>query len=88
MAFHIKKLKLGLKKKEENDFIKYLLKLPSLIKDLLNSGQFFLEIMEELKKFKNFFYIGRGLYYPIALEGALKLKEIAYLHAEAYPQEK
>lgn len=38
----------------------------------------------ELVKKKDFFFIGRGVYYPIALEGALKLKEIAYLHAEAY----
>ena len=42
-------------------------------------------MMEKLKKFKAFFYLGRGIYYPIALEGALKLKEIVYLHAEAYP---
>ena len=41
--------------------------------------------MEKLKTFKAFFYLGRGPYYPMALEGALKLKEVAYLHAEAYP---
>ena len=84
-GFHIQNLRLGLNKKEESFFIEELLKLPALMEVLLNSGQFFLEIMEELKKFKTFFYLGRGLYYPIALEGALKLKEIAYLHAEAYP---
>jgi len=85
LAFHIKKIKYEINEKEESDFIKELLKLPFLIKPLLNSGNFFLEIMEELKNCKNFFYLGRGFYYPIALEGALKLKEIAYLHAEAYP---
>lgn len=84
LGFHIQKLSLGSNKKE-SDFIAELLKLPALIKNILSSGRFFLEIMEELKKFKTFFFLGRGLYYPIALEGALKLKEIAYLHAEAYP---
>ena len=39
---------------------------------------------ESLARKKDFFFIGRGPYYPLALEGALKLKEIAYLHAEAY----
>ena len=52
---------------------------------VIHCDQFFLKIMETLKNFKAFFYLGRGFYYPIALEGALKLKEIAYLHAEAYP---
>jgi len=85
LAFHIRKIKVSLKPKEENDFIQELLKLPFLIQSLLHSEEFFLEMSEKLKKFKNFFYLGRGLYYPIALEGALKLKEIAYLHAEAYP---
>jgi glucosamine--fructose-6-phosphate aminotransferase (isomerizing) len=42
------------------------------------------KLVGELAKKKDFFFIGRGVYFPIALEGALKLKEIAYLHAEAY----
>jgi len=43
------------------------------------------EIANRYRKFKNFLYLGRWLSYPIALEGALKLKEISYLHAEGYP---
>ena len=43
------------------------------------------EIASRYRKFKNFLYLGRWLSYPIALEGALKLKEISYLHAEGYP---
>ena len=70
---------------QEKEFIQELLSLPKLIEEILNCDQFFLEIMEKLKKFKTFLYLGRGPYYPMALEGALKLKEIAYLHAEAYP---
>ena len=83
LAFHVGKLKNNLN--TEKAFIKELVTLPSHINKILNTSQFFLEIMEELKNFKAFFYLGRGLYYPIALEGALKLKEVAYLHAEAYP---
>ena len=70
---------------QEKEFVKELLPLPKLIKEILKCEQFFLEIMEKLKNFKTFLYLGRGPYYPMALEGALKLKEIAYLHAEAYP---
>ncbi|MDE0092075.1 MAG: glutamine--fructose-6-phosphate transaminase (isomerizing) [Oligoflexia bacterium] len=71
--------------KQEKEFIKELLSAPDLIEEILKCDQFFTEIMEKLKKFKTFLYLGRGLYYPMALEGALKLKEVAYLHAEAYP---
>ena len=84
-AFHTRSLRLRFNSEEEALLVQELKKLPQLMKGVLNSGQFFLEIMEELKKFKSFFYLGRSFYYPIALEGALKLKEIAYLHAEAYP---
>lgn len=84
-AFHLAKLKGNLDSKQEQDFVQQILALPSLMEKVLHCDQFFLKIMKKLKSFKAFFYLGRGLYYPIALEGALKLKEIAYLHAEAYP---
>ena len=82
-ALFIAKIKRILK--AEQKVITELLSLPSLTGKVLNCDQFFLEIIEKLKGFKTFLYLGRDLYYPIALEGALKLKEIAYLHAEAYP---
>ena len=43
------------------------------------------ELSRTLKDSRDFLYLGRGINYPIALEGALKLKEISYLHAEGYP---
>jgi len=43
------------------------------------------EIAERFKDSRNFLYLGRGYYFPVALEGALKLKEISYIHAEGYP---
>ena len=85
LAFSIAKSKKLLPAKEEEQLLDSLLKFPKQLEKLLHCDQFFGQIMEKLKNFKNFFYLGRGGYYPIALEGALKLKEIAYLHAEAYP---
>ena len=85
LAFYTAKLKGFINLKAEKDFVQQLLTLPVSIEKVLQCDPFFLKIMEKLKSFKAFFYLGRGFYYPIALEGALKLKEIAYLHAEAYP---
>ncbi len=43
------------------------------------------KIAEKYKDARNFLYLGRGYNFPVALEGALKLKEISYIHAEGYP---
>jgi len=63
---------------------KELKEIPRRIKSLL-AGSRIRELAEECADKKTFFYIGRTLNYPTALEGALKLKEISYLHAEGYP---
>lgn len=59
--------------------------LPGKVEQILSSDDEILKISRELFKAKDFLYMGRGLCYPIALEGALKLKEITYIHAEGYP---
>jgi glucosamine--fructose-6-phosphate aminotransferase (isomerizing) len=51
---------------------------------VLAHSQFFEDAADTLKKHKGFLYLGRGTNYPMALEGALKLKELAYMHAEGY----
>jgi glucosamine--fructose-6-phosphate aminotransferase (isomerizing) len=51
---------------------------------LLSQSDHIKKVAEEIYKYKGFFFTGRGVYFPIALEGALKLKEIAYVHAEGY----
>ncbi|NJE48159.1 glutamine--fructose-6-phosphate transaminase (isomerizing) [Thermococcus sp. 9N3] len=56
--------------------------IPDLIEDILNLNEPLRELAEGLKDRENFFYIGRGIGVPTALEGALKLKEISYIHAE------
>ena len=60
-------------------------RLPAQVKDILDRAPEIEEISEEFKRAGNFLYLGRGYNFPAALEGALKLKEISYIHAEGYP---
>jgi glucosamine--fructose-6-phosphate aminotransferase (isomerizing) len=62
-----------------------LLHLPGCIEAVLELDNEILAISKELFKVTDFLYLGRGIQYPIALEGALKLKEVSYIHAEGYP---
>lgn len=59
-------------------------KLPKMIKQILNQSDKIKTIVEKYNNFNNFLYIGRKYNFPTALEGALKLKEISYIHAEGY----
>ncbi|HBR10124.1 TPA: glutamine--fructose-6-phosphate transaminase (isomerizing) [Candidatus Acetothermia bacterium] len=60
-------------------------KIPSLIAQLLDREEEIVSIAEKFYNASDFLYLARGLLYPVALEGALKLKEISYIHAEGYP---
>jgi glucosamine--fructose-6-phosphate aminotransferase (isomerizing) len=59
--------------------------LPSQVQEILDRAPDIEKIAEQFKDAKNFLYLGRGYNFPVALEGALKLKEISYIHAEGYP---
>ena len=59
--------------------------LPEKIKEVLSQSEKILLLAEKFKDSKDFIYLGRGVNFPVALEGALKLKEISYIHAEGYP---
>ncbi|MFC2134923.1 glutamine--fructose-6-phosphate transaminase (isomerizing) [Bacteroidota bacterium] len=59
--------------------------LPEIIKQILTLNDEIEKIAEEFVNANNFLYLGRGYNFPVALEGALKLKEISYIHAEGYP---
>ncbi len=59
--------------------------IPDKIKRVLENNAHIKEIAETFKDTSNFLYLGRGYNFPVALEGALKLKEISYIHAEGYP---
>src|SRR3954468_13773795 len=65
--------------------VKQLLHLPSQMEDILRHDHIYDDMVRVLHKSKDFLYLGRGVHFPIALEGALKLKEISYIHAEGYP---
>ncbi|MDI9870111.1 glutamine--fructose-6-phosphate transaminase (isomerizing) [Flectobacillus roseus] len=60
-------------------------RIPHKIETVLQSDSKIKEIAEKFKDARNFIYLGRGYNFPVALEGALKLKEISYIHAEGYP---
>ncbi|MDU1890441.1 MAG: glutamine--fructose-6-phosphate transaminase (isomerizing) [Dysgonomonas sp.] len=67
------------------EIIKNLLEIPTKIERVLASNDKIKELSKIFTYAQNFIYLGRGYNYPIALEGALKLKEISYIHAEGYP---
>ena len=59
--------------------------LPELMTKYLSTDDQIREIADKYQKYPNFLFLGRGLNYPLAMEGALKLKEVSYIHAEGYP---
>ena len=67
------------------EIIEEMLRLPGKIQKVLDRAPEIERIAEEFKNAQNFLYLGRGYSFPTALEGALKLKEISYIHAEGYP---
>ncbi len=67
------------------ELIKNLYEIPQKITKLLKINNIVKEIAKLYKNVTNFLYLGRGFQFPVALEGALKLKEISYIHAEGYP---
>ncbi|MDR2735537.1 MAG: glutamine--fructose-6-phosphate transaminase (isomerizing) [Puniceicoccales bacterium] len=67
------------------EFVNALKKLPSQVEEVLKQEDQIKEIAKKYYKYDDFLFLGRQLMFPIALEGALKLKEISYIHAEGYP---
>ena len=75
----------GMSREEGRGFVRALDGLPVLIEEVLATEDHIRRVAEEFASARNFLYLGRGPNFPIALEGALKLKEISYIHAEGYP---
>lgn len=84
LALQIGKARGVLSPASEKQIVQSLLAVPSQLEVVLAYDKYFSEAAQKLKEFKGFLYLGRGVSYPIALEGALKLKELAYMHAEGY----
>jgi len=74
-----------LSEEEEAGYLKAMRHLPAALQAVLALEPQVISWAEDFAKMENALFLGRGLHYPIALEGALKLKEISYIHAEAYP---
>ena len=74
----------GMTKVEGGEIITQLQLLPKMIKKVLSQGARVEEVAKKYAHYRDFMYLGRGVHAPVAYEGALKLKEVSYIHAEAY----
>ncbi|MEW6715009.1 MAG: glutamine--fructose-6-phosphate transaminase (isomerizing) [Nitrospirota bacterium] len=75
----------SVKTKEARELLNELISLPEKVEKSLQQNSSIVKIARKFCRVRDFLYLGRGINYPIALEGALKLKEISYIHAEGYP---
>lgn len=76
----------GLGMTQYNDLLDKLQHIPLQIDEILATKvNEIIQLAQQLKAYKNMFYLGRGVEYPIACEGSLKMKETSYIHSEAYP---
>ena len=85
IALKLAKAKGTLSTSAVNTYLQTMQQIPSQIEKLLQADAQIKEIAKVYKDAKNCLYLGRGFNFPVALEGALKLKEISYIHAEGYP---
>jgi glucosamine--fructose-6-phosphate aminotransferase (isomerizing) len=85
MALLLAKQKGKISKTNYRQIIRELELIPEKIEKVLKTEEQIKEVANEFKDVSNFLYLGRGYNFPVALEGALKLKEISYIHAEGYP---
>ncbi|MFZ1405886.1 MAG: glutamine--fructose-6-phosphate transaminase (isomerizing) [Anaerolineae bacterium] len=87
LAIHLGTLRGALGARRRRQLLDDLARLPALVSRVLDVAQqpHYEQLAQRFHDFNNFLFLGRGINYPIALEGALKLKEISYIHAEGYP---
>ncbi|HEX8772331.1 MAG TPA: glutamine--fructose-6-phosphate transaminase (isomerizing) [Pyrinomonadaceae bacterium] len=84
-ALYMGELRGTLSQEQSKDHARQLAELPVKIEHLLNNADDIENLAKEFFRSTDFLYLGRGINFPVALEGALKLKEISYIHAEGYP---
>lgn len=85
LALKLGELRGTLSTEQIQKYILDIARLPDLVGKVMDLNDAILDLANHLYKYTDFLYLGRGINYPIALEGALKLKEISYIHAEGYP---
>ena len=84
-ALYLGQLRGKIDENQARAYAQQLAELPLKIEHLLNDADSIEELSREFFRSQDFLYLGRGINFPVALEGALKLKEISYIHAEGYP---
>jgi glucosamine--fructose-6-phosphate aminotransferase (isomerizing) len=85
LSLYLGKIQRKIKARAMEGYLTELKKLPMLVEDVLSREKAVEAIARKYSHCLDFLYLGRGIHYPVALEGALKLKEISYIHAEGYP---
>jgi glucosamine--fructose-6-phosphate aminotransferase (isomerizing) len=85
LALYLAEVRSRLTDTQIRDMIAELVRLPALLEKALEEDDRIRALSKKYMHFRNFLYLARGINYPLALEGALKLKEISYIHAEGYP---
>ncbi len=84
-SLYLAQIRGTLSPEERSYYLAELTMLPGKLETMLNAPDVTEELAKTYSKVQDFLFLGRGVHYPIALEGALKLKEISYIHAEGYP---
>jgi glucosamine--fructose-6-phosphate aminotransferase (isomerizing) len=85
LSLYIGRIQRKIPERSMEGYLTELKKLPLLVEDVLSREKSVEAIARKYSHCQDFLYLGRGIHYPVALEGALKLKEISYIHAEGYP---
>jgi len=85
LALHIGQLRSGTSPEEAKTLVHEMARIPHKMEWILQRDDEYEALARQFFRHSDFLYLGRGIHYPIALEGALKLKEISYIHAEGYP---
>src|SRR5581483_8450943 len=85
LAEYLAQVRGALGQSERRKWIEELLALPKKTETVLEHAAECQQLAERFHKFEDFLFMGRAIHYPIAMDGALKLKEVSYIHAEGYP---
>ena len=85
LGMHLGQVRGTLNSQASCTLVQELAQIPGKLEHVLSETAIYEELAQALSKASDFLYLGRGIHFPIALEGALKLKEISYIHAEGYP---
>jgi len=85
LALHLGELRSGISPDDAKALVQEMARIPHKMEWVLQRDDEYEALARQFFRHSDFLYLGRGIHYPIALEGALKLKEISYIHAEGYP---